>query len=123
MMFFHETDAQEHDFNCLIMRNVRANKEIAAIMQHHRSAYREDDKSPFFYVVSNHTRGVYGELAQSVPIGNGKYVETTPHITEKEMDAYWRVFNQEVRKTDFKGWIVMDVFPEGHKRRFSGNIK
>jgi hypothetical protein len=116
---FHQTDAQEHDYDSRIMENVWSDESIRSIMIRHHTKFGENKIFPFLYVVSNGGALVYGELGESVRTGNGKYIQTTPNITQEEIETFWNVYKREVLKSGFKGKIVMDVYPDGRRKRYT----
>jgi hypothetical protein len=118
---FHQTDAQEHDFNDSITDKVTSDGEILAIMRHHHEFYGETKEHPSFYVASNLKSLVYAEMGQDGKTGDGKYILTTPNITNEEIETYWNVYRRVVAESGFKGKIVMDVYPDGKKKRFTAS--
>jgi len=117
----HVIDSDQHDYNVSIIDAVSKDKKIIAIRKHHKETFGEDGVSPFLDVSIDGSY-FHGDLSKDVKMTDGKYMRATPNITEEEMQTFWRVYFREVSKTDFKGKVILDIYPNGKKRQFSATI-
>ena len=119
--FLHVVTAEEADFDVSIVNGVEKDKEIISIRSHHKISYGEKLVTPYFRVWIDGST-VYGDMGRESKNADGKLIIITPNITEDEMQTFWRVYVREVSQTDFKGRVILDIYPDGKKRRFSITI-
>jgi hypothetical protein len=114
---FHDTTAQEHDWQSAIWHRMRREPVMVAIQRRHEKIFGEPPNSPRPFIYRIGDKVVYCDVSREVKNRRGETIHSTPNITNHEIEGIWRIFQRVVRDSGYSGKVVFDVWIDGRRYR------
>jgi len=122
LLGFHQTTAEEHEFNKKISNYVKSQPEIKEVYLKNKRLYESNSETPFFWIVIKENSIAYAELGQEFTEPGKKASMVTQTANESDIDIFWKVLIDGLKSNGYVGSVVMDTYPGGVKKRYTTKI-